>query len=438
MALYEATDGDNWTNKTNWLSDEPLGEWYGVDTNANGRVTRLNLESNALSGALPSSLGDLTNLIELRLNAGRVSGPIPPELGNLTNLEELFLDQNQLLSGPIPPELGNLTNLQVLSLWDNQLSGPIPSELGNLTNLRQLALSDNQLSGTIPLWLGDLTNLIGLWLGGNQLSGPIPSELGNLTNLIWLALSDSQFSGSLPESLVNLTNLQDLNLRNTQLCAPRDAAFQRWLEGIEIKQGVVDCPEVNDDRPTEEGDRAQLAEMRREIDALIGDAVGESIEDCGYVGLGSKPCGGPWEYIVYSASSTDSTALVERLAEYNAFEDEMNARYMYISDCSVPNEPVLVYRDGRCLAEYGGWFSFEQFTVGEAVHLTLPEAQDGTPPYTYSVSDLPAGLSFDPETRTISGTPTVAGEYEMTYRMEDASGNSYLLTVIVIVEPSGG
>lgn len=89
--------------------------------------------------------------------------------------------------------------------------------------------------------------------------------------------------------------------------------------------------------------------MRREINALIGDAVGASIEDCRYVGLGSKPCGGSWEY--YSVSSTDSTALAERLAAYEAFEDEMNRRYGYESDCSLPNEPVLVYRDGRCLAE---------------------------------------------------------------------------------------
>ena len=107
----------------------------------------------------------------------------------------------------------------------------------------------------------------------------------------------------------------------------------------------------NGDQWTEEDDRAQLAEMRREIDALVGDAAGASIEDCRYSGLGSKPCGGPWEFIIYSASSTDSTALAEKLTAYNAFEAEMNERYGYASDCSLPNEPVLAYRDGRCVAE---------------------------------------------------------------------------------------
>ena len=107
----------------------------------------------------------------------------------------------------------------------------------------------------------------------------------------------------------------------------------------------------NGDQRTEEGDRVQLAEMRREIDALIGNAAGASIEDCRYSSLGSKPCGGPWEYVIYSASSTDSTALAERLTAYNGFEAEMNELYGYASDCSVPNEPVLAYRDGRCVAE---------------------------------------------------------------------------------------
>ena len=107
----------------------------------------------------------------------------------------------------------------------------------------------------------------------------------------------------------------------------------------------------NGDQRTEEGDRAQLMEMRREIDALVGDAPGASIKDCRDAGLGSKPCGGPWEYIVYSVSSTDSTALAERLTAYEAFEAEMNERYGYLSDCSVPNIPVLVYKDGRCGAE---------------------------------------------------------------------------------------
>ena len=39
VALYNATDGPNWTNNHNWLSEAPIGEWYGVTTDDDGRVT---------------------------------------------------------------------------------------------------------------------------------------------------------------------------------------------------------------------------------------------------------------------------------------------------------------------------------------------------------------------------------------------------------------
>ena len=50
VALYNATDGSNWANNTNWLSDRPLGEWHGITTDANGRVTELNLPDKPVVG----------------------------------------------------------------------------------------------------------------------------------------------------------------------------------------------------------------------------------------------------------------------------------------------------------------------------------------------------------------------------------------------------
>lgn len=101
-AFYHATGGADWFFSTNWLSDEPLSEWYGVYTNEQGRVDGLVLRSNNLSGALPPELARLTRLRNLSLRFNQLSGPIPPELGQLTGLLGLNLHRNQL-TGPSRP-----------------------------------------------------------------------------------------------------------------------------------------------------------------------------------------------------------------------------------------------------------------------------------------------------------------------------------------------
>ncbi|MXW16167.1 MAG: hypothetical protein F4X60_03870 [Gemmatimonadetes bacterium] len=164
VALYEATDGPNWVDSRNWLTDAPLRDWYGVETDGSGRVVQLDLGGRWDGEAqtyVPHGL----------------SGPIPPELGSLANLTRLHLAGNEL-TGPIPPELGNLGNLAGLSLNANSLTGSIPPELGNLGNLTWLHLGGNTLSGPIPPELGALGSLTGLNLSANSLTGPIPPERG--------------------------------------------------------------------------------------------------------------------------------------------------------------------------------------------------------------------------------------------------------------------
>ena len=85
VAVHRTTGGDGWTNNDNWLSDAPLGDRYGVETNEQGRVTGLRLggwdESvrkfvgNGLAGALPSELGTLSHLRWLEIGGQqRVDG----------------------------------------------------------------------------------------------------------------------------------------------------------------------------------------------------------------------------------------------------------------------------------------------------------------------------------------------------------------------------
>ena len=215
-ALYHATGGPDWKNRTNWLSELPLSEWHGVTTDGRGQVTALSLFGNGLSGTLPPALGQLTHLQTLHLQINGLGGEIPPELTGLASLQELNLAHNGL-SGEIPVELGGLSQLQRLDLGLNQLTGRIPPELAGLTDLLELDLGNNQLIGEIPVELGGLTLLQVLDLGGNQLTGRIGRELAGFTQLQELDLGFNQLTGTIPAELGGLTHLQELNLRHNGL-----------------------------------------------------------------------------------------------------------------------------------------------------------------------------------------------------------------------------
>ena len=230
-ALYGATGGPTWTDSTNWKTDAPLGEWYGVTTDAGGRVTGLDLRENALIGPIPDALGGLSDLDWLVLNNNALTGPIPESLGNLSNLRVLDLRKNALI-GPIPDALGGLSGLDWLVLNNNALTGPIPESLGNLSNLRVLDLRKNALIGPIPDALGGLSGLDWLVLNNNALTGPIPESLGNLSNLTELSLSYNWgVSGELPDGL-RLPRLRELDIGVTQVCAP--VSWSAWVRTIDF------------------------------------------------------------------------------------------------------------------------------------------------------------------------------------------------------------
>ncbi|MCY3556373.1 MAG: leucine-rich repeat domain-containing protein, partial [Gemmatimonadetes bacterium] len=193
IALYHATNGPDWSSKSNWLSDLPLGDWFGVMTNAQGEVTRLELRLNNVQGSIPAEIGKLKNLIYLSF------------LGNH-------------LSGHIPPEIGQIKNLRVLRLWNNRLTGGIPPEIGQLRNLTVLTLGRNQLAGTLPSELGQLENLLELRLDENtELSGPLPTEF------------------------TRMTQLRRLRLNGTETCIPPTTPFHQWLSGIPAKSISAYC-----------------------------------------------------------------------------------------------------------------------------------------------------------------------------------------------------
>ncbi|XP_031378488.1 receptor kinase-like protein Xa21 [Punica granatum] len=223
----------------------------------------IGLDANLISGSIPVSISNASNLLRFRAAWNKLSGTVP-SLAKLSKLRSLLIFKSYLGTGAdndldflsslgeIPPILGKLQALNVLSLCANNFSGPIPpeifylsslsiffalsrnssvgflpAEVGKLKNLGALDVSENMLSNDIPGTVGACISLEQLHMAGNNFQGPIPSTLISLKSLQWLDLSRNNLSGEIPRFLEGRDMLQLLNLsyNNFEGMVPSDRVF---------------------------------------------------------------------------------------------------------------------------------------------------------------------------------------------------------------------
>ncbi|XVF45282.1 hypothetical protein PTKIN_Ptkin02bG0193200 [Pterospermum kingtungense] len=184
-------------NSSKFLLPGSIPDWFGQRLLT---LQVLDLRSCNITGAIPSSIGNMTNLTSLYLSDNRLTGQIPSTLGQLLNLSVLNLSKN-FLNGSIPSSFVSLTDLTSLDISSNSLTGSIPPGIGSLLQLQSLNLSNNRLTSSIPAQLGDLDSLVDLDLSSNGLSGPVPQDLRGLRNLRRMVFGNNGLSESLPVNL---------------------------------------------------------------------------------------------------------------------------------------------------------------------------------------------------------------------------------------------
>ena len=204
IALYNATDGDNWTNNENWCSDKPVGEWYGVETlYGNDRVNWLVLSGNNLRGTLPPELSQLEELKMFRLYYNELWGEIPQEYINLSQLVEFDVSKHEL-DAP----------------YQKKMSGEVPDFASHCPYLRRLFLSNNQFTGQLP---ESHEGGIELKLNGNLFTGTIPkSHVYTMDAGMYCKIFDNNLSGKIPDEIVNHPNFHvywwDMMFQNKGYC----------------------------------------------------------------------------------------------------------------------------------------------------------------------------------------------------------------------------
>ena len=259
--LYNAMDGPNWIDNTNWLDpDVSICDWFGIQcvSDTQNSVSSIVLSNNRLTGTFPRDVYDLPNLAELNVQGNDIVFSFNG-IGGATNLESLNLEEIGLTSlmgisqatslkllrvdgnnfPTFPTDVFDLTTLEVLSLSDNLFAEqPIPSDLQYLTAMTYFSCGGCGFTGEIPNWFRLMPNLQYLKLSQNALTGTVPAILESMASLKHLDLSDQSssgkgLSGNLP-SFSNQTALTEVFLSHNNFQGPIPTDFLSSVQKTEL------------------------------------------------------------------------------------------------------------------------------------------------------------------------------------------------------------
>jgi hypothetical protein len=100
-------------------------------------------------------------------------------------------------------------------------------------------------------------------------------------------------------------------------------------------------------------DAEHLAIIKDSLLTFAKKSTCTSNAECLFIGIGSKPCGGPREYLIYS-SAIDTARLHAYILDYNGLDNILNQKSGAISDCSIPAAPDSIKCENGCVAYYQG------------------------------------------------------------------------------------
>lgn len=103
---------------------------------------------------------------------------------------------------------------------------------------------------------------------------------------------------------------------------------------------------------TQEEEREELDIYKKTIEDLAATSVCNEDTECKFIAFGSKPCGGPWNYLIYT-TSIDTEKLELWVEDYNQREADFNTNWGVASDCAVVNPPTSINcENNTCIPVY--------------------------------------------------------------------------------------
>lgn len=92
-------------------------------------------------------------------------------------------------------------------------------------------------------------------------------------------------------------------------------------------------------------------ELRIQINELV-DVSADNIAQCEIIAYGSKPCGGPDTYLLYSTKNTNEASLIDLVARYTTLDEQIETEQGVASTCDITAVPKIELVGGQCQANY--------------------------------------------------------------------------------------
>uniref|UniRef100_M4DPP7 Protein kinase domain-containing protein n=1 Tax=Brassica campestris TaxID=3711 RepID=M4DPP7_BRACM len=229
--------------RANYFGSYSDGDLRFFNALSNGmHLLSLSVGSNRLGGDLPSSIANMsTNLTELSPGGNHISGSVPRDIRNLIHLQTSQLYGNLLSECPekIPSSIGNITQLVKLYLSNNSFEGVIPPSLDirGLVGLKRVDLSNN-ISGSIPGYFSSFPLLEYLNQSNNNFEGRVPTKAKFQNSSLVSVSGNNNLCG----------DIKDLKLKPCFEIAPpmdteRPSLLKKVVIGLKI---VIDVASVLD------------------------------------------------------------------------------------------------------------------------------------------------------------------------------------------------
>ena len=413
-------------------------------------LTGLNLGTNQLATLPATLLTPLTSLTELQLNNNQLASLPATLLSTLTKLTELHLNNNQLASLPATL-LSTLTSLSELKLHNNQLSELPAGLFSGLTSLSasDLDFRDNKTALVLPLVLdyqrssqseGSLS--VGLAIGAPvALTIPLQVAAGTAT---LSASTVTLAAGGTSSDAITVTRgagNADITLSFGTLPVLTDTGLTLGQGANVILSVPVFATASLPDQTLLEGTALTPVQFEEAsgLDTPLVHVLSATTDDGTVDSADNLPTGLDFNASTRILSGTPTAPGVYALT-YTATDSDGDTATQTLN-LTVVADTAPSFGGGTVAQQ-----DYKQFAANSDLVLPAATGGNGTPIYSLtattsdgtvdSVDTLPEGLDFDAGSRTLSGTPTAAGTYTMTYVVTDDDGDSDSLPSFQLVVDS--